>query len=239
MALSLVIHQMAVIPKPKAILSFYAVSHVILPIAPLMTPFSAQPLMLQTRGSASRLMTAVDTLLPLGVLLSCLEAYSPNCEETSGVNSDEDFEDFIRLSNEDIPQQVEQWSPSLSLRVKHSIHSLKERLVGEPESPLRPWYRHSDNLEEKLRVVNHVTGNPFISPLLSTSLPPDIPLYLIGLHFDACLDDSIQMAKYWRGPVVLDVIDGLPHGFLNFVALSAESKRASDLCLDRIKQSLH
>jgi len=34
--------------------------------------------MLMTIPSPSRLMTAVDTLLPLGVLLSCLEAYAPS-----------------------------------------------------------------------------------------------------------------------------------------------------------------
>jgi len=27
----------------------------------------------------------------------------------------------------------------------------------------------------------------------------DIPLYLVGLTYDACLDDSVEMAKKWKG----------------------------------------
>jgi hypothetical protein len=27
----------------------------------------------------------------------------------------------------------------------------------------------------------------------------DIPLYLVALTYDACLDDSIGMAKKWKG----------------------------------------
>jgi hypothetical protein len=47
-----------------------------------------------TRASPSRIMTAVDTLLPLGVLLSCLEAYAPehmaNALNTSEMESEDD-----------------------------------------------------------------------------------------------------------------------------------------------------
>ena len=184
--------------------------------------------MLQTRASPSRLMTSVDTLLPLGVLLSCLEAYAPKEEE----------EDFEEINLEDIPEEAQiEWTPSRSLKWKHSLWTLKHRIIGHEMPQLKPWYRKQD-LEKRLINLNEVTNNGFISPLVCEDLPEDIPLYLIGLHYDACLDDSIQMAKKWKGPVVLDVIDELPHGFLNFVMLSQEGRRASDLCLDRIKQSL-
>ncbi len=35
-----------------------------------------------------------------------------------------------------------------------------------------------------------------------------------------------------------DTQDELPHGFLNFVLLSEEGRRGSDLCINRIKQAL-
>ena len=39
-------------------------------------------------------------------------------------------------------------------------------------------------------------------------------------------------------PVHLDILDDLPHGFLNFVLISPEAKKASELCVARIKEIL-
>ena len=53
------------------------------------------------------------------------------------------------------------------------------------------------------------------------------------------LDDSVSLAKRMRdlgNEVKLDVIEDLPHGFLNFVLLSQEAKAGSDLCILRIKE---
>ena len=55
------------------------------------------------------------------------------------------------------------------------------------------------------------------------------------------LDDSVMLAKKMRKlgmPVHLDVLDDLPHGFLNFVLLSQDAKAGSDLCILRIKELL-
>ena len=60
-------------------------------------------------------------------------------------------------------------------------------------------------------------------------------------HLDPMLDDSVMFAKRLRSlgkKVHLDVVDDLPHGFLNFVLVSREAKQASDLCVERIRQIL-
>ena len=48
------------------------------------------------------------------------------------------------------------------------------------------------------------------------------------------LDDSIMMAKRLQEngvDVHIDLLDGLAHGFLNFVLVSHEAKHGSNLCM--------
>ena len=48
------------------------------------------------------------------------------------------------------------------------------------------------------------------------------------------LDDSIMMAKRLREngvDVHIDLLDGLAHGFLNFVLVSHDAKHGSNLCM--------
>lgn len=107
-----------------------------------------------------------------------------------------------------------------------------------------------------MKRLNESTSNPYISPLNGPEFDfDDVPLYLVALNYDACLDDSIMLAKKWKGlfvlnfiyilteksfigKVVLDILDELPHGFLNFVLLSQEGKRGSDLCISRVQDAL-
>lgn len=41
-----------------------------------------------------------------------------------------------------------------------------------------------------------------------------------------------------KQPVHLDVLPDLPHGFLNFVLISPEAKKASELCISRMLEVL-
>lgn len=59
---------------------------------------------------------------------------------------------------------------------------------------------------------------------------------------DPLLDDSVMFAKKLRRlgkSVDLHLIDDLPHGFLNFALVSSDAKRASDVCVDKIRKILH
>jgi hormone-sensitive lipase len=60
-------------------------------------------------------------------------------------------------------------------------------------------------------------------------------------HLDPMLDDSISFAQrllQLGRTVHCDVLDGLPHGFLNFVLVSPEAKAGSDLCIRRLREIL-
>ena len=63
---------------------------------------------------------------------------------------------------------------------------------------MNAWYRTSELLS-RLESLNSLAQNPFISPLKVVESPTDVALYLVCLHYDACLDDSIEMAKKWKG----------------------------------------
>ncbi|XP_059497309.1 hormone-sensitive lipase isoform X2 [Stegostoma tigrinum] len=88
-----------------------------------------------------------------------------------------------------------------------------------------------------------IVRNPFMSPLLATDdmlrgLPP---VHLVACALDPMLDDSVMFAKRLRSvgqPVSLQVVEDLPHGFLSLSHLSRETKEASSICVDRIREVL-
>ncbi|GFU58081.1 hormone-sensitive lipase [Nephila pilipes] len=96
---------------------------------------------------------------------------------------------------------------------------------------------------QKIRMLKIVSKNPFMSPLLASDkeLKEMPPVYFVSLNFDPCLDDSITFAKRLQSlnrQVVIDVLDGLPHGFLNFLPFSQEAHDGSNLCVRRLKEVL-
>ncbi|KRY02037.1 Hormone-sensitive lipase, partial [Trichinella pseudospiralis] len=86
-------------------------------------------------------------------------------------------------------------------------------------------------------------GDPLLSPWLATdellrSLPPTS---VVACHLDPLLDDSISFCKKLRQanvPHTLDLIESLPHGFMNLMSFSKECRLATQLCLRRIKETL-
>ncbi|KAK2576142.1 hypothetical protein KPH14_007471 [Odynerus spinipes] len=65
-----------------------------------------------------------------------------------------------------------------------------------------------------------VPRDPFLSPYLA---PDDLlarlpPIKILTMELDPCLDDCVMFARKLRllgNPVTLDILPGLPHGFLN------------------------
>ncbi|XP_071441520.1 hormone-sensitive lipase isoform X1 [Hetaerina americana] len=84
-----------------------------------------------------------------------------------------------------------------------------------------------------------VPKDPYLSPYWASDevlrkLPP---VSILSLQFDPCLDDCVMFAKKLKGignEVHLDILDGLPHGFLNFSLVSKEAHEGSMLCIKRI-----
>ncbi|KAI1693879.1 alpha/beta hydrolase fold domain-containing protein [Ditylenchus destructor] len=107
---------------------------------------------------------------------------------------------------------------------------------------LKEAEKHESRFTELLKLK--LPRNYLMSPLYA---PPEIlrqlpPVYFVACHLDPLLDDTIMFAKRVRdsgGQVrSVDLLDSLPHGFLNFTPMSTNCRNGADLCLQRIKQSL-
>ncbi|XP_041981180.1 hormone-sensitive lipase isoform X4 [Aricia agestis] len=86
-----------------------------------------------------------------------------------------------------------------------------------------------------------VPRDPFLSPYYADDelLKRFPPVRILTVHLDPCLDDCVMFAKKLKGlgnTVGIDVLEGLPHGFLNFSLMANEANEGSKLCVERIKQ---
>ncbi|XP_075696394.1 hormone-sensitive lipase isoform X2 [Rhinoderma darwinii] len=88
-----------------------------------------------------------------------------------------------------------------------------------------------------------IVHNPYMSPLLApdSMLQGLPPVHIVACALDPMLDDSVMFAKRLRSlnrPVTLKVIEDLPHGFLSLSQLSQETRNATNVCVQRIRQIL-
>ncbi|VDM95916.1 unnamed protein product [Thelazia callipaeda] len=92
-------------------------------------------------------------------------------------------------------------------------------------------------------IKNKIPRDPLISPLYAS--PKDLarlpPVWFIACHLDPLLDDTITFAKKVRDSggrvMAVDLLDNLPHGFLNFTLVSPECREGSKVCLKRVKEA--
>lgn len=88
-----------------------------------------------------------------------------------------------------------------------------------------------------------VPRDPYLSPYLAADhlLAQLPPVKMLTLELDPCLDDSVMFARKLRSlgvSVTLDILPGLPHGFLNLTPVSKEASEGSDLCAKRLRELL-
>ena len=104
-----------------------------------------------------------------------------------------------------------------------------------------PWYRKNIvNTREVVEVTQQKLSDPFYHTLSYRyfSHLSQVKLYIQAAQFDPLLDDSVAIARHWTGEVVLDVVEKVCHGFLNFSPYSRDCKLATELTLRRVNQSL-
>lgn len=88
-----------------------------------------------------------------------------------------------------------------------------------------------------------VPRDPYLSPYWADDeiLNKFPPVRILTVHLDPCLDDCVMFAKKLKklgNSVGIDVLEGLPHGFLNFSLMAKEANEGSMLCVERIRQLL-
>ncbi|KAJ8937288.1 hypothetical protein NQ318_020338 [Aromia moschata] len=81
--------------------------------------------------------------------------------------------------------------------------------------------------------------DPYLSPIFAAD--SDLKRFPPRPYAHPCLDDCVMFSKRLKNlgnNVKLDILDGLPHGFLNFSLLSKEAYEGSKICIRRIKELL-
>ncbi|XP_018571617.1 hormone-sensitive lipase isoform X2 [Anoplophora glabripennis] len=98
------------------------------------------------------------------------------------------------------------------------------------------------NMVDKFQFT--VPKDHFLSPIFATDedLKKFPPVRVLSVHLDPCLDDCVMFAKRLKkvdNNVKLDILNGLPHGFLNFSLLSKDAYEGSKVCIERIRELLN
>ncbi|ENN72419.1 hormone-sensitive lipase isoform X2 [Dendroctonus ponderosae] len=88
-----------------------------------------------------------------------------------------------------------------------------------------------------------VPNDPYLSPYCASDddLKKFPPTKILTVELDPCLDDCVMFAKRLKSvgnDVSLDILPGLPHGFLNFSLISKDAHEGSKLCVQRMKELL-
>jgi hormone-sensitive lipase len=132
--------------------------------------------------------------------------------------------------------------------LQSKVHRVASSLVGSVSSTIdqitktnRPIIRANySSLDDEIRSIENdecvsdspscdfifsVPKDPFLSPFYaSDDMLVQFPsIKILSLSLDTCLDDSIMFAKRLRDldvDLTFDILDGLPHGFLNFSRVS-------------------
>ncbi|XP_036332925.1 hormone-sensitive lipase [Rhagoletis pomonella] len=88
-----------------------------------------------------------------------------------------------------------------------------------------------------------VPKDPFLSPYwASDEWLSQLPTTkILTLDMDPCLDDCVMFARKLKKlgrPVTLEILNGLPHGFLNFTMYSSEARDGSKRCIKSLEELL-
>ncbi|XP_033099091.1 hormone-sensitive lipase-like [Anneissia japonica] len=178
--------------------------------------------------------SALGAVATDAAILSTQSTISPMVKVQS-VETDSTPDD---LGPEDIPprQSLSRDSLSLDLNVDEESFGVIDSANSEPpayiDSPIRKFHEKP------------IMRNAYLSPLkadddLLRGLPP---IHLLAASLDPLLDDSVTFAKRLKKlerPVYLEIIDDLPHGFLNFHMVGKEAREASMLCIRHIMEVFH
>lgn len=66
----------------------------------------------------------------------------------------------------------------------------------------------------------------------------DVPLAMMVFHLCPFLDEGLQLAKMWHGPVTLDAVDNACHACISFSGISPEARKVNSRVASFIEAAL-
>jgi len=182
-------------------------------------------------------------------------SFKPILRQLSKTNSEENIVfDVSRdaLSVQNLQEKVQNVASTIVGSVSSTITQIttSNRPIIRNRSIESSDNSHSNASDHKPLMHSHssdfiftVPKDPFLSPFYAEddALRQFPPIKIVTLSLCPFFDDSITFAKRFRQlnvNVQLDILDGLPHGFLNFARLSREAHEGSKLSMSRIAELL-
>ena len=107
--------------------------------------------------------------------------------------------------------------------------------ISEEQTLKQNWFLQDDNAD--LARILELEKSAYINPLRYEHFHEiQLELQLISATSCPILDQSVELAKKWRGPVHLHVEHRLPHAFGLFDSISATCKRGLENCIITLKR---
>lgn len=102
------------------------------------------------------------------------------------------------------------------------------------------WLSDEMTIRKAMSQINSRISDPFFNLLGYKHFDrlKDVPLYIQANEFDMLLDDSIELAKCWKGPVVMDFIPNGLHGWILYDFLMNSKFAGPHLVINRLKETL-
>ncbi|XP_052868424.1 hormone-sensitive lipase [Anopheles cruzii] len=150
------------------------------------------------------------------------------------------------ISVQNLQERVTSAASNFVSKVSSTINSLTASkpitigaAQGELQSNLDALIARSPSDE----FIFHVPKDSHLSPYWASDdvLSQFPPTKILTVVLDPCLDDCVMFAKRLKSlnrSVSLDILPGLPHGFLNFATISKEAHEGSKQCVQRIAELL-
>ena len=88
--------------------------------------------------------------------------------------------------------------------------------------------------------VDSFYTHAFINPLLYEDKfheLKEVSLFTFVGTADFLMDDSIELARIWKGKTCLDLFENAVHGFLSLSPVSAEAREASKVVIERYREA--
>ncbi|XP_055550069.1 hormone-sensitive lipase [Wyeomyia smithii] len=150
------------------------------------------------------------------------------------------------LSVQNLQEKVSTVASSLVNRVSSTFNAIT---MSKPISSSESLSEFQSNLDALIarspsdEFIFEVPKDSHLSPYWATDevLSQFPPTKILTVVLDPCLDDCVMFAKRLKNlnnPVTLDILPGLPHGFLNFASISKEAHEGSKMCIKRIAELL-
>ena len=102
------------------------------------------------------------------------------------------------------------------------------------------WHKDETTLRYVSSKINSKFNDPFFHLLSYGHFDrlKSVPLYVQVSEFDPCLDDSIALCKCWKGPMKLDVIPDVSHGWMTFEPFASKDFQGGKILRKRAKEAL-